>query len=89
MKDDDFDALDDPAHEKSNLSDSTDDEANTPSRDKARQAKNKRRQLDELLEEKQLRQELDNFDDSLNAQGSFYDDDIFSDYYKNRKLDDK
>jgi hypothetical protein len=81
MKDDDFSAYDDPAHEKYDLSDSIDDEAKTTSWGKARYAKGKRRRLEELLEEKQLRQELEEYDDYLDSQGSYYDDDIFSEHY--------
>ena len=82
MKDDDFDAYDDPAHEKSDLSDSIDDEANTTPRGKARQ-------LEELLEKKRLRQELGEYDDYSESQGSYYDDDIFSGHYKKRDGKDR
>jgi len=80
MKNDDFDAYDDSAHEKHDLSDSIDDEAKNTSSDKAQHTKYKRRRLDELLEEKKLQQELDEYGTYIDRHRSYYDDDLFSDH---------
>ena len=67
MTDHDFDTYDDSVHDKYDVSDGIDD-AVSISRQKNRQAKCKRRRIEELLEEKQLRQELEEYDDGIGEQ---------------------
>ena len=54
------------------------DEPSVPKASRSDAAQNRRR-LDELLENKKLRQEVEGYDQYLGC--TYYDDDIFSHYY--------
>lgn len=73
MKDDDFNEFDDPAS-------GIEDEAGPAlaDNDNASHVKSKSRRLREYFEEKELIEELKDYDDFLESAGSYYDDDIFS-----------
>ncbi len=87
MKDDDFNTYDDPADEARDSSDNVGEEATPSSRSRTNQKKDKRRELENLLEDKKLRHELKEYEDYSDSCGSYYEDDIFSEYYKKADQD--
>lgn len=47
----------------------------------------KRRRLEDLLEEKRLSEELDDYDNYLSQKASYYEDDLFSEFYTHYQED--
>lgn len=75
MNDEDFEMYDDAANETFHAPIPS---SNDKDKDKGRL--DKRRRLDDLLEAKRFRADWDDYDEYMQANGTHYDDDIFSDY---------
>lgn len=68
---------------------STDEDSDDDEKPESTKRLDKRRRLEDFLEEKRLRTELDEYDDYLSNKGSDYDDALFNDLYRNRGYEDE